>query len=261
MSLIRLRLRTAAVAALLGDPARPPTMAGPLVFDSKMDPLSADDGEVLLPAIIVYTDQTENKYPSTAAGGARFGGAETKLIIDLAVGSVSKDNGSLLIASTDPEIEAMLDVFEFEVWRALTDPFAPTSKPFLDLAKAVPEYTSVPGRAADQATRVAMRQITITVRTAVDCGVFATTAPVVPAPAASLFGGVPYLAGLEARLAGTPEFALVAERLRAAVTGTPTIGLDRLDRIAAGFYTAAPDPDTGALTPAKGSRVNVKWKP
>lgn len=261
MSLIRLQLRTAAVLSLAGSDDDRPTMAGPLVFDSKMDPIVIDEGEVMAPVVIVYSDKTELVRREAGSGGPLFSAAETTLIVELAVASFTK--GDVKIITTDPEIEAVLDVFEWEVWRRLTDPYAEANKPFLALVKGVTEYTSVPGRAADQANRIAMRQITMTVQTAIDCGVMATIGTPPAAPPAVLFAGVPYLANLAARLDSEPEFVAVAERLRAAITGTPTLGLARLERISAAFYSATEgsDPKTGAhtLVPAPGSRVNVNW--
>lgn len=263
MSLIRLQLRTATVTALIGNPDAPATMAGPLVFDSKMDPLNLDEGEVTVPAIIVYSDETTLVQSNTGKGGASFSAAETKLVIDLAVTTFTK--GASKIITTDPELEAVLDIFEWQVWQALTNPYAATTAPWSALVKAVTEYSSVPGRAAEQSNRVAMRQITMTVRTAIDCGVRATIGTPPPAPNAPLLGGVHYLQALEERLSTEPDFSLVAAQLRAARTGTPTVGLAALRRIAAGFYTARPatDPTTGqpTLDAAPGSRVNVNWQP
>ncbi len=261
MSLIRYRLRTAAVAALLGNPEAPPTMAGPLVWDSKMDPLAVDEGEFTVPAIIVYTDETTLGQREAGRGGVAFSGADTKLVIDLAVASITK--AGMTIATTDPELEAMLDIFEWEAWRALTNPYAPETLPFLSLVKAVTDYSSVPGRAADQANRVAMRQITITVRTPIDCGAMAAIGAPPPPPAAAVLGGVPYLADLEKRLGEDPALSAVAQRLQAAITGTPTIGLAQLRTIRAGFYTAKPATDAAGketLAAAPGSRVNVNWQ-
>lgn len=261
MSLIRLQLRSATVLALSNNEATPfPTIAGPLVFDSKMDPIADTLGETMMPCVIVYTDKDEQT-KLDRGNGTLFHERRIGLTIECCIGTFSKNGATWL--ETDPELEAMLDVFEWQVWFTLWGQ-SPGAVAWRKLIKQIESWSSVPGRSADGNTRISVRQITAHLIVNNDCrpqvGIVGPGESF-PTPQVDSLLGVPYLAGLEETLRKKPEFAVLAEQLAAARTGSPMTILPRLAGISMGYYTMTPNPETGESEPAPGSRVEVNLKP
>lgn len=262
MSLIRLALRAATVLALSNYEKEPfPTFAGPFVFDSKMDPIADTVGETLLPCAIVYTDKDEQLKPDTGSGGIVFHERRIALTIECCIGTFSKAGPKWI--ETDPELEAMLDLFEWQVWFALQGQSAGAIA-WRKLVKRVEAWVSVPGRSAEGNTRISVRQINAVLVVNNDCrpqvGVLGP-GEAFPAPQTDDLLGVPYLAALEKTLKTKPEFAHLADLLAAARAGQPVTVLPRFAGMSMGFYTMTPNPETGESEPAPGSRVEVNLKP
>lgn len=117
MSLDRTALRLAVVMALTNAYTAPhPTLAGTMVFDSRIDPISgAEDGE-LVPHVVVYTDTDNGKGLSNNNGGPPFG-RDVTLMFDLTIGMYGKeaDGAAVFQIETEPSLEAMLDLLEAQV--------------------------------------------------------------------------------------------------------------------------------------------------
>lgn len=111
----RTALRIATVAALLNGGATPyPTLAGPGVFDSRSDAIDdvTEDGH--MPAIIVRTDEDRFTTTNSAVTGQRA----IEMRIECSILTGARDDEGALKASwaeTDAELEAFLDLMEYQV--------------------------------------------------------------------------------------------------------------------------------------------------
>lgn len=170
MSLSRLALRLAAVEAIRPSAAvlanQPlPTIAGKLVFDSRIDPIDDLSTREQWPVIVVYTEEDH------AQGGQASGGPEFKRIIDLLfelsiVVRASGDQPGTFTAgtpATDSELESALDLMEAQILFALM--YGPSGKIWRAITgRRVPEYTSLPHRTSEEGVRLAMRSLRMKVQ-------------------------------------------------------------------------------------------------
>jgi hypothetical protein len=126
LSLERTALRLATVAALLNGGNPPyPTIADQFVYDSLSDDLPQVAPKSLLPFIVVRTDEDTHVYNS-----GRWRGRQCRLLIEMSVvtGVLDADGKHRNDwPRNDASLEAMLDLFETQVWAALNGfgkPFA-----------------------------------------------------------------------------------------------------------------------------------------
>lgn len=170
MSLARTTVRLAAVMALAGGFEQPwPTMAQGRVFDSRLDPLQITDvkSDDVLPVITVCTDDDRGRSLSDNNGGPPFEHT-VSLCIDLSLGMIGElpDGEGLAFQAmpqAEPELEAMLDLFEFQVMRALADPSLPWSVLFQGAIIRLGDWSSVRYVESDSNIRLSSRRITVPV--------------------------------------------------------------------------------------------------
>ena len=177
MSLNRLFLRTAAVAALspeAGD-KYPPTMAGNRVHDSRIGAITADfkDG-VHLPVIAVYTDDDE--YRTLNVDGAGMAEREVILRIEFAIGmfdTIVEDKQKVrafVYPAVDAEIEARLDMFEQQIrWALFSTHWRVGTLAVSKMVKKVSMLKSVAMRDEDTATKISSRMLLATCSIVDDC--------------------------------------------------------------------------------------------
>lgn len=163
MSMNRLLARLAAVSALNNFMEEPwPTLAGPNIFDSKIEPV--DDGyfDRAFPTCVVYTDYDKDHWNK----GARIHRDRFLTItLELLVVTAEKVEGDsatyqLDCPVTDSEIETSLDLFETQLFRALSAGNEASDC----LAYLCPTYEAVisrRGASAEGGLRLAARQITL----------------------------------------------------------------------------------------------------
>lgn len=177
MSLNRLMLRALAVNALSPQEADADliTMAGDKVFDSRLDPTQFSDDEPELPAIIVYTDEDSWSLVNRASNTGPFI-RYVDLRIEIAIGSfdtVVQDEQSFRafgVPTTDPELEARLDIFEQQVRWALMDwPNRSATAAFKQFVVQFIDISSHVQRDEGGNNRLAMRRMIIRCRINDDC--------------------------------------------------------------------------------------------
>jgi len=210
---VRLVLRALTVQALTRGMTEPfPTMAGAFVHDTKLTPLIDVKGEGQVPSILIYTD--EDKRVNLDKNNKRTWKRTISLVIEVAVSNVmrGKDGLEFEPAEVDPELEALLDLFEAEVEAALYDPSNPWALAWMTLVKTIDQWTSEPFRSAEQANRYAVRQIHLECELNTDCRFPVITTSHVPLAADDLLG-VPYLTGLSEEIMTNPLFASTRDLL------------------------------------------------
>jgi hypothetical protein len=172
MSLYRLITRIAVVSALnnylQGEPW--PTLAGPNIFDSKIEPVEDMQSDRVFPCCVVYTDY--DKDPWAKAGKAhddRHLTVNLELMIVQATQVPPGNDGQgnplpitykLDCPYTDSEIESSLDAFEVQIFRALTAGTA-ASDAFNYICPAYSNVISRRGASVEGGVRLAARQITM----------------------------------------------------------------------------------------------------
>lgn len=211
MSLDRTALRLAACMALTNGFAPPyPTIAGPRVYDSRIDPIQGATADDLVPIVIVATEHHEAENLSQTSGGPPFGNA-VDLVLELSIGMIDKEGGLVLSIETEPELEAMLDRFEQQVkWALLRDPVSPWTGwvhgNAHSVATRVTAWRSDVFRERDGSARLSARQIAIKVDLRADADLVIADAagdPAIPAPlgpllAAVIAAGGPYAPSAQA---------------------------------------------------------------
>lgn len=176
MSLSRLALRLAAVEALkpaasVADPdGLFPTLAGPRIFDSRIDAIeSLSDSEKGAPIAIVYTETTK----SSPYDGSKHRPDEhfVDLVIEALMAfrsevEVTRPDGVAVTVGgyetpiTDRESEALLDVHEALIRRVFDRKASVASADlFFKVAMEVRSIDSEPLRDSDKTTRLAQRTI------------------------------------------------------------------------------------------------------
>lgn len=173
MSLERAALRMAAAMALSNACVAPyPTIAANRVFDSRMDPLEGLEEADLVPTIIVSTDDSTGEALSQNNGGGPW--RETvDLIVVCSIGVVvdasddEEESPDLVIVTIEsqPEHEAMLDLFEHQVRRcfARENQNAWTQRFWADHANRFVALSSRRFVEREAGVRLAMREIRFSV--------------------------------------------------------------------------------------------------
>jgi hypothetical protein len=122
MTMIRAALRLVTVAALAGVKGARPTLAEGRVYDSRIDGLDpADLSEAGKPVIIVRCEDDEGEALNENNGGPPF---ERNIDLCVEIGMVAREqDGEEIVvgyAATDAELEAFIDLVEFQVVTTLT---------------------------------------------------------------------------------------------------------------------------------------------
>lgn len=186
MSVYRSLVRLSAVCALnnyLNDEEPWPTLAGPNVFDSKIEPVEDMKIDRVFPCIVVYTDY--DKDPWHKAGRSyedRLLSLTFEMLVVQAV-KVSEELGdqeySLECPSTDSEIETTLDALEMQLFQSLTAGTV-ASDAFNYICPAYHTVTSRRGASVEGGLRLAARQLTVEMK-----AIRENTKGVIPAPIAA----------------------------------------------------------------------------
>ena len=186
----RLALRLAAFETLCpyalrssGTPSAWPTLAGPLVYDTRLDPIEAsDEWDAFLnniegkPIVILYTEEDEvgnsvGEYPpdrETIGLVVEMMIAAKGVVEIVNAAGQPQDVGSLDAAITDGQREALLDVLEAQV-RAALDPQGYAPPPvWLAIAMELHHVRSLPQRDASKTVRLAARTLRLTLRVKMD---------------------------------------------------------------------------------------------
>jgi len=120
----RTALRLSTVAALSGGGAAPfPTMANQYVYDSRQDDIVDLSPEIRRPVIVVRTDDDERTYLTPQGAPSRAMSRRSinlKVEISVIAAAIEQD-GTPVVGwpETDSELEAMLDLMEYQVEAAL----------------------------------------------------------------------------------------------------------------------------------------------
>ncbi|MBN9308725.1 MAG: hypothetical protein J0I99_00725 [Devosia sp.] len=215
MSLNRLVLRTAGVTALNNFGVGPfPTLAGPHIYDSKIEPVDSVDKDVAYPMCVIYTDYDRNAVAHRELTEPR----SLTITFELLIGILSRDdqtpNYTLNMPVTDSELEASLDIFEFQIFEALRADNA-AANVFRTICYGPKQITSRRGATTEGGTKIAARQVTYEA----DC-LPEPSAPTVPSWMA------PFLDQLEA----SDGFDGIGEQLQALYAGGAAV--TEMDRIA-----------------------------
>lgn len=174
MSLSRTALRLATVEALrphasIAGNGPWPTIAGKRVFDTALDAFDILNPSNRAPVVVVYTDH-DNGDPGQKAGGPPFKRI-VDLLIEIAVYVKAKDDDGTYavgLPQSDAELEASLDLLDAQVRFALM--YAPSGLIWRNLTGSrVGDIRSLPLRSGQEATRLAMRTITMQVQVPDDC--------------------------------------------------------------------------------------------
>lgn len=172
--LSRLALRIAVCEALAPHGASVfPTIAGKHVYDSRIDPAAGLDEIEAIPMVIVYTEEHEGRPYSGRNPADR---QTVTLTIECLIATrvevtITDDSGATQTIGgveappTDAEREALLDLLEAEVRRAL-DPreMRPASALLSQVLWETTAAQSVPLRDADRTTRFAQRSLQLAVQ-------------------------------------------------------------------------------------------------
>ncbi|HOV03443.1 MAG TPA: hypothetical protein PLJ34_08340 [Hyphomicrobiales bacterium] len=232
--LSRLALRLAAFEALApfaqygADEPVWPTLADGRVYDTAFaafDDLSDKEGR---PIVAVYTEKSAAETRSGAGGDLTPGTVE--LAFELSV--VRRAGQGVLTLDTDPAIEAHLDLLEAQVRHALAE--GESGAIFRNAGGlGVMSITSEPYRSAEEATRLASRSLTYSIRARADC--YASVA------------------------AGATGFDRLPQPLRAVAEALPEGSHGRL--IAAQLAGLAPSPMFGVPLAGVGLAIHAKSPP
>lgn len=169
MSFARTALRIAAMEALRPWSMVPtsgpfPTVAGPYVFDSRLDPIDEIQIAEQRPVAVVYTEEDASD-PGTLSGPELYL-RTVDLAIELSVPAtytLGTDETQTAPAITDAGLEFKLDLLECQILHSLQ--FGPTGKTFRTIAELpARSIRSIPHRTSEQAVRLAFRTMIVKVR-------------------------------------------------------------------------------------------------
>lgn len=162
MSLERTALRLATAMALSNGMQAPfPTIAQDRVYDSRMDPIEGLEERELVPLVLVYTDDDDNEALSNNNGGPPWR-STVNLVMELSVGMAAAGEGGLEVVpiTTEPELEAMLDLLEEQVRRVFREPHGAWSRRLYDdHIVRIESWSSSRFVERDSNARLAVRQI------------------------------------------------------------------------------------------------------
>lgn len=180
MSLHRTVARMAVVSALneyLDPPdGKWPTIAGPNIFDSKIEPVEDIKVDRAFPCGVVYTDYDKDHWSKGSADKRNRLMTVTLelLIVQVAEAMTSGPDGAVVqpvytleTPSTDSEIETSLDLFEVQIFRALSAK-TEAADCFNYLCTSYENVISRRGASIEGGTRLAARQITLEMKTTRD---------------------------------------------------------------------------------------------
>ncbi|EFO32127.1 conserved hypothetical protein [Roseibium sp. TrichSKD4] len=178
-----------------------PTMAGPHIFDSRVEPVQSlfEDGESK-PFCIIYTDYDKN---AVLKGNRSRDAANRNVTITFEIycGIVSQEEEGeykLDVPVTDSELEITLDIFEDQIFRTLHGE-GEAAQAFKSLVHGYESMVSRRGANDEGGKKIAARQITIEANCLRD----------------PIAGAVPsYLADLFDRMEDDRDYEVVASALR-----------------------------------------------
>lgn len=162
MSLNRLIARLAVVHALNNYLQEPwPTLAGPNIFDSKIEPVEDMKLDRAFPLVVVYTDYDKDHWNKAGKTHSdRFLSVTIETLIVQMAQEPAEGEYKLDCPMTDSEIEMSLDILEVQISRALSSGNA-ASDAFNYLCPNLHSATSRRGATIDGGQRLAARQITL----------------------------------------------------------------------------------------------------
>lgn len=249
MSLSRLHLRSLTKMVLDNNEQPPyPTLALDQVYDTRLEALqNVDDerlGEILdrgdeFPSIMVYTDRDKRQLVDRGSGRGAYM-RHVDLIIEMVVCKavrLNPDNANdnsykFDMVQTDPELEGLLDLLEWEVEQALMAK-TPLALKWQKAIKSA-DFESRPHRDIQQGTARAHRVLKIECEVHQDCSpnyVFSSDAPVITVPSGPMLD-IPYLGDLERAMEDNPEvFAGTRERVYAALNSLPIGNIPTVTRL------------------------------
>lgn len=239
MSLERTALRVAAVMALTNGFSAPyPTMARQLVFDSRVDPVQGvSDVDELVPTVRIMTDSDEGNLISNNNGGPPFE-HRVHLVIEISVNTLGENpetgQNELIWPQTEPELDAMLDLFESQISRVFQDDASQWGRELNKLCRRIEKWDSERFIEREANVRFAARQITAVI-----------ALPIEPDPTVTLYSGetapaaVPHIPAplgplLASIIADNGPFAPSAKAMRdmlIAAGGERPIVMQRFDRL------------------------------
>lgn len=163
MSIYRTVSRLAVVTALNNSMQAPwPTLAGPNIFDSKIEPVEDMATDRIFPTCVVYTDYDKDHW--TKGSKVHKDRLMTVTLELLMVQAIKPDEAQevyqLDCPMTDSEIETSLDVFEAQVYRALGS-VSVAADAFNYICPSYDNVISRRGASVEGGQRLAARQITM----------------------------------------------------------------------------------------------------
>lgn len=165
MSINRLLTRLSVVAALNNHMRAPwPTLAGPNIFDSKIEPVEDMATDRAFPCCVVYTDYDKDHMNKAQK---LFKDRLLTVTLELLIVQVERYDGEgeekvyqLECPVTDSEVETSLDLFEVQIFRALSAGTA-AADVFNYLCPAYENAISRRGASVEGGQRLAARQLTL----------------------------------------------------------------------------------------------------
>jgi len=249
VSLSRLALRLAAVEALrpsaTGSAGPFPTLAGPRVYDSRLDVIDTLSDIDAKPMLLVYTEEQNNKPYGNAVH--RPDESIVTLVVEISVAlrgevEIAHPDGTTETVNTvetpltDREHEALLDVLEATVRRVFDrNATVASAALFFLVAMEVRAIESEPLRDADKTTRLAARTLKFTVKVVGDRWPVPTLPPSpaatglarLPEPLASVARAVPSTSSAGALLARVAAWLPDPDGLTPLAAINPSVALDR----------------------------------
>ena len=246
MSLNRLFLRAAVVRTLMNR-----TIAEGRVYDSKLSPLQHQAAEDNLPSICVYTESDVGQNQQETAGGRPTFVRDVDLQIEITIGTwakvevpVADGNPELVdgfeIAASDPELEALLDLLEFQI-KGLLLGDSDEAHTVARLVRKWTSWNSLPGRTDEGNNKICARQVVIAVALNDDCHLPVDGSIIARGPkGATLFPPLerqaPWLIPLLQHMAGFPQYASLVDLLMKLDGTKPLPAVPRLRHV--GFNAA-----------------------
>jgi len=254
MSLQRLLLRAAFVRALSNGGSPPyPTIAEDRVYDSRFGDIQTADAQSMLPVIAVYTDADERELRDR---GDAYGAFDRRIdvALEIAIGTWSQESGAFGLPQTDPELEALLDILETQIWRTIYSD-TPAARVLRKMLKSIESWDSIPGRTSDGNNKVSARKITLRCCVHDDCRPITSY----PEPAFDAVQAIqesaPYLQSLLQDIENAPVLASVKAMFAAMKNPQAPPGQGVLERI--GVKVDLVKPETGA--PDGEPDVEAEW--
>lgn len=179
MSLERTALRLATLLALTdagdgtwGGSGAHPTLAGRRWYDTLMEPEHQFGEDRPVPLGIVYTDDDSGRNVNAPGSGLAFD-RSVALTLELVCAVTETVNDEVVIGppQTDAELEAILDLLEYQSLRALTNIASPWGRLWGRMIRGISEISSTRVMDSKGETRIAQRTVTIMVRLPASCPV------------------------------------------------------------------------------------------